>query len=96
MVCHREGVFTMSLRSRAEEVTNAVVELLGTTVAPEKSQAIVKIVEKAMIDSYRDCTERNTHVAVACCQEDTDRAHKIAEEMRRANTALIANLSSLR
>ena len=86
----------MTLRSRAEEVTNAVVEQLGSTLGPEDSQAIVKIVEKALIDSYRDCTERNTHVAVACCAEDRDKAHKIAEEMRQANSALIANLSSLR
>ncbi len=86
----------MTLRSRAEEVTNAVVELLGESAAPEKSQAIVKIVEKALIESYRDCTERNTRVAANCCAEDKDRAHKIAEEMRRANAALIANLSALR
>ncbi len=86
----------MTLRSRAEDVTSAVVNLLDGTEDPAKSEAIIKIVEKALIESYRDCTERNTRVAARCCSEDEDKAHKIAEEMRRANTALIANLSSLR
>ena len=78
---------TMTLKSRAEEVSNSVVELLGENVGPEQSEAIAKIVEKALIDSYRDCTERNSNVATACCAEDKDKAHKIAEEMRRANSA---------
>jgi hypothetical protein len=86
----------MSLKSRAEKVTSAVVDLIDAETDPATAEAIAKIVEKALIDSYRDCTERNTRVAATCCAEDEDKAHKIAEEMRNANTALIANLSALR
>ena len=86
----------MSLKENAEEVTKAVVEVLGTGASPQQSAQIAKIVEAALLNAYRDCTERNTKVAAACCAEDMDRAHKIADEMHRANTALIANLSSLR
>ncbi len=85
----------MSLKDRSEEVTDAVVDLLGEA-GPEQREGIAKIIEKALISSYRDCTERNTRVAVACCEADQDKAHKISEEMRRATTALIANLSALR
>lgn len=86
----------MSLTSRASKAAGEVAELLGAKVTPEQSKQIARIVEAAMIDAYRDCTEQNTKVAAACCAEDLDRAHKIAEEMRRANVALIANLSSMR
>ncbi len=86
----------MPLKESAEEVTNAVVDVLGTDVSPEHAAEIAKIVEAALLAAYRDCTERNTKVAAACCDQDMDQAHKIAEEMRRNTTALIANLSSLR
>jgi len=86
----------MSLKSRTDDVTSAVVDLIDGAADPETTKAIAKIVEKALIASYRDCTERNTRVAAACCAEDEDKAHKISEEMRRANTALIANLSGMR
>lgn len=85
----------MSLKNRTEEVTDAVVELLGSAES-EQREEIAKIIEKALINSYRDCTERNTRVATACCEGDRDKAHKISEEMHRANTALIANLSAMR
>lgn len=86
----------MPLRARAEEATGSIVSALGIKVTPEQATEITKIVEAAMIDAYRDCTERNAEAALSVCEEDLDRAHKIAEEMRRANVALIANLTSLR
>jgi hypothetical protein len=84
------------LRNRAEEATKSVLENLQAKANPAQAKQVADIIERAMIDAYRDCTERNARVAVKCCEEDMDKAHKIAEEIRRANTALIANLSSLR
>ena len=86
----------MSLGSRAEKATTSIAELLGSDLDPEHAKEIKKIVEAAMIDAYRDCTERNAKAALQVCEPDLDKAHKIAEEMRRANTALIANLSAMR
>ena len=86
----------MSLGTRAEMAAAAVVELLGAELSPEQNTEVKKIIETAMIDAYRDCTERNAQAALQVCDPDLDKAHKIADEMRRANTALIANLSSMR
>ena len=86
----------MPIASRANEAASAVIKLLGANPDTMQIKEIAQIIEAAMIDAYRDCTERNTKVAAACCEEDLDKAHKIADEMRRANIALIANLSSLR
>ncbi len=86
----------MSIRPRAEKAAQAIIGLLGTDASTEQTAAVVKTVEAAMIDAYRDCTERNAKAALSVCEEDLDKAHKIAEEIRRANIALIANLSSMR
>lgn len=86
----------MPLGPRAEKATASITELLGSDLDPEHAEKIKKIVESAMVDAYRDCTERNAKAALEVCEPDLDKAHKIAEEMRRSNAALIANLSSMR
>ena len=86
----------MSIRPRAEKAAQAIIGLLGTDASTEQTAAVVKTVEAAMIDAYRDCTERNAKAALSVCEEDLDKAHKIAEGIRRANIALVANLSSMR
>ena len=86
----------MSIRPRAEKAAQAIIGVLGTDASTEETEAIVKAIEAAMIDAYRDCTERNAKAALSVCEEDLDKAHKIAEAMRRANVALVANLSSMR
>ncbi len=86
----------MQIADRAKKVAGDIVSLQGGKPDPAKTREITRIIETAMIDAYRDCTERNAKAALSVCEEDLDKAHKIAEEMRRANTALVANLSSLR
>lgn len=84
------------LRSRAEGATKDVIEALQFSPSPQQSKRVTEIIERAMIDAYRDCAERCVHVAQEVCLQDRDLAHKIADGIRRDNTALIANLSSLR
>ena len=86
----------MPLGERAEKAAATIAELLGSDLDPEHAEQIKKVVEAAMVDAYRDCTERNAQAALQVCEPDLDKAHKIAEEMRRKNAALIANLSSMR
>ncbi len=86
----------MSFREQADKTTAAVAEALGTAPTPEQAKAIAEVIERAIIDSYQDAAGRCATVASECCSEDQDLAHKVAEEIRRANIALIANLSSLR
>lgn len=84
------------LRKRAEETARSLFETIQFGASPGQSRQAVDLIEEAMLDAYRDCAERCAQVALDCTSEDRDLAHKIADEIRRANTALIANLSSLR
>ncbi len=86
----------MNFQERAEGATKAVVEVLDAAPRAAQSKQIADLIERAIIDSYRDAAERCATVARDCCSADRDLAHKVAEEIRRTNTALIANLSSLR
>ncbi len=86
----------MSFRVQADKTTAAVAEALGTTPTPEQAKAVAEVIERAIIDSYQDAAGRCATVASECCSEDQDLANKVADEIRRANIALIANLSSLR
>lgn len=85
-----------SLRARAEEATLKVQEILGVT-ADEHPKEIADAIEQTIINALLEERDRCASVAFdECCDEDQDKAHKIAEEIRRVRTALIANLSSLR
>ncbi len=86
----------MSFREQADKAVQAVAEALGATPTPEQAKAAADVIERAIIDSFRDGAVRSAKVAKDCGAEDRDLAHKIADEIRRANTALIANLSSMR
>jgi hypothetical protein len=77
----------MNFRNRAERAAEAIGGLL---------EAIADAVEKEIIEAVLEESERCVKVAHQCCSPDLDRAHKIAEGIKRTHTALIANLSSLR
>ncbi len=85
-----------TIRQRAAEAAKAVFDAAQFEPTPGQSDLAVRAIEDALVHSYLDATERCTRVVTTCCSADLDMAHKIAEEVRRANTALIANLSGLR
>lgn len=84
------------LAERAKTATRSIFDAMGVNPTPDQSEQITAIVEQAMIDAYRHSAQSCVKVAQECCSPDLDLAHKIADEIKRANTALIANLSSLR
>ncbi len=86
----------MSFREQADKAAQAVAEAYGAAVTPEQAKAAADVIERAIVESYRDAAARCAKVASECCAEDRDLAHKVADQIKRANTALIANLSSLR
>ncbi len=86
----------MSFREQADKAVRAVAEAFGATPTPEQAKAAAAVIERAIIASYQDAAERCAKVASDCCAADRDLAHKVADRIQRANTALIANLSSLR
>lgn len=85
-----------SLRERAQETSAKIQSILGINCA-EHEQEVVKAIEQAIIDAL--LAERERCAAVAynqVCAEDRDRAHKLADEIRRIRNALSVNLESMR
>ena len=86
----------MHFRTRAEYAADVISGLLKTSPNADQSKAIADAIEKEIIEAVLDESERCVKVAHTCCSPDPDKAHKIAEGIKRAHTAVIANLSSLR
>lgn len=86
----------MSLRDRAEHTTKALADVLQQGIDDAQQPQVVKIIEEAIIRAVLEERERCVTVANKCCPEDKDRAHKIAEQIRRAEGALVANLQGMR
>ena len=86
---------TKSLRERAEQATHEVQNILGVS-AEDHPKEVADAIEQTIINALLEERHRCADVALKCCEEDQDKAHKIADEIRRVNTALMANLSSMR
>ena len=86
----------MSFRNRAEHAAGVIGDLLGSSDNADQITAIADAVEKEIIEAVLGESERCVKVAHTCCSPDLDKAHKIAEGIKRAHTALIANLTGLR
>jgi hypothetical protein len=86
----------MSFRTQAEHTAEAVVDALGAAPDAAQSKQITDLIERAIIESYQDSAGHCAKVARETCGADKDLASKVADEIRRANIALIANLSSMR
>ncbi len=86
----------MSFRNRAEHAAGVIGGLLETSPNADVAKAIADAVEKEIIEAVLDESHRCVEVAHTCCSSDLDKAHKIAEGIKRTHTALAANLSALR
>tara|TARA_R110000803_G_scaffold43745_1_gene93121 strand:+ start:241 stop:540 length:300 start_codon:yes stop_codon:yes gene_type:complete len=90
---HREAQ-KMSIKKLADNTAKEILKSLGNDA--DKSDDIALIVEKALLAVLREAREGCVDVVNICCSPDRDLAHKIADELRLKEKALIANLSSLR
>ena len=86
----------MTFRTQAEQTAQAVVDTLGAAPNAAQSKQIADLIERAIIDSYQDSAGHCAKVARETCRSDKELGYKVADEIRRANIALIANLSSMR
>ena len=85
-----------SLRDRADETARRIQGIFGSPPDAYPKE-IADAVEQAIIDALLEERERCAGVAFDhVCQEDRDKAHKVAEEVRRIRSALVTNLSSMR
>ena len=86
----------MNLKKRAELAVKDIAKIVGGELSADQRDALDKVIGDLMADALRACASSTTEAATACCPEDRDMAHKIAQEVKLAQIALVANLSSLR
>ncbi|MFQ5994677.1 MAG: hypothetical protein ACE5K1_06250 [Acidiferrobacterales bacterium] len=86
----------MDFTERAQSAAKTVCAMLHTTPSTDLERQVTEVIERTLIDAVLEDGERCARVAMECCSADQDLAHKIAEEIRRRQTALVANLSSMR
>lgn len=86
----------MKLKQYVETATQEVFQALDTQPSEEQAKAVAAVIQEAVIKAALESRSKCVDVARECCSADRDLAHKITEEIRLANNALIANLSSMR
>ncbi len=86
----------MTIRSNAEKAASEVLASLVASPSDDQTKQTVQTIERAIIEAILEEQERFVRVASICCDPDTDKAHKIAEEVALHKEALIANLSGMR
>lgn len=86
----------MSLKTQVDEAVAEVGKAVSTPLTESERAKISRIIEKAMIEAVRHSSKRYTTAAVVCCGPEADLAHKISEEMDRAQQVLITNLMAMR
>ncbi len=86
----------MNFKTRAAGIAKKVCQILDTAPSAAARNEVAELIERALMDAALEDSEECAKVAMVCCSADRDLAHKIADEIRRKNVALIANLSSMR
>ncbi len=82
----------------SNHVAKAVQKIfeLDPSLSREYSEQVRKIVEGAVLASVQEAVQRCRDAATTCCAKDSAMTKHIREEIRQAETALIANLSGMR
>lgn len=81
-----------------QKLADATAQEILTSIdgGGEQLDQISRIVEKTMLKVMRDSHSSCVEAVHQCCSADQDLAHKISDEIRQQELALIANLNSLR
>lgn len=86
----------MDLRIRAEIAVKDACEAIAADLNEDEMRKVTEVIERAIVDAVIAAARESRSAAMDCCSADRDMAHKLAEEIERVNTALIANLSAFR
>ncbi len=86
----------MPLTDLTQKTVDKISDAVGADLSAEDIAAIAKIVEKAQIETVTTTSKTCRAVAVSELGADADKAHKLAEAIKEAETALVANLGGLR
>ncbi len=80
----------MKLRERAQRTADSVFRTLQASPSEDQAKAATDLIERAIIDVVLSERQRCAGVAIAHGTPDADMAHKIAEEIRRHEDAMVA------
>ncbi len=86
----------MNLEKLSKRVTQELDTALADDLPAAEREAILDIVQRAMLDSATRTHREMKDTAVVCCGPEADLAHKIQEQMEKKRNALIANLTAMR
>ncbi len=86
----------MALSNLTDETVKKITDALASEVSKTDTDDLTKIVEQALIKAIGEITDQYKTVAVSALGADADKAHKIAEELRKAQIAIVANLEGMR
>ena len=86
----------MNIKERAASIAKAASAVLQVEPNEEQLKLLTDLIEQAVINAMLEAGERHTSVVMQCCSPDLDKAHKVADEIRRGDQALIANLQAMR
>ena len=86
----------MNLAKLSKRVTEELEDALSADMPEGERDAILKIVQQAMLDASSRTHREMKDTAVICCGPEADLAHKIREQMDKKREMLIANLMSMR
>jgi hypothetical protein len=86
----------MNLAELTKRVTQELDDALSHDLPAAEREAILKIVQQAMLDASSRTHREMKDTAVVCCGPEADLAHKIQNEMDKKRDMLIANLMAMR
>ena len=86
----------MNLAKLSKRVTQELDDALSDDLPAAEREAILKIVQQAMLDASSRTHREMKDAAVVCCGPEADLAHKIQNEMDKKRDMLIANLKAMR
>ena len=86
----------MNLEKLSKRVKQELETALSTDLPATEREAILEIVQRAMLDASSRTHREMKETAIICCGPEADLAHKIQEEMDKKRNMLIANLSAMR
>ncbi len=86
----------MALKPLADNAVTQIENAISANLSDAERDAVARIVEQAIIDAVNDVTKRCAAATSRHVGHDADKAHKIAEELKLQQTALVSNLEGLR
>ncbi|MDH3714392.1 MAG: hypothetical protein OET44_11155 [Gammaproteobacteria bacterium] len=83
------------INEHADKAAHDIADTLAS-LSETQQQEVRKIVEQAIVASVRETVQECRDAATTCCATDSTMTKQIRDEIKRTETALIANLSALR